>query len=244
MINTFYTLMTTICISIITLLTSSTLSYADRIVVMQMKGKAIGETRTIPEIESTGTTEGNCFDVPMVDLETQQRLGTATRCFTDIKSSGDGLGLTETTFLKFSDGEIVSRSRSTVQPTLDSGAEMTHLINAVAPQYVTNLLVEQNTEAYKDLAGSFRYGGPIDLSRFRDHNEIAFDNIGLITFADIKEQVLQVQKRLQEYQFYSGALDGILGPNTKEAIRRYQAKHGLPETGELDAVTRKALDVQ
>jgi hypothetical protein len=146
--------------------------------------------------------------------------------------------------LKFADGTIVARSRPTIQPILDDAADMTHLVGAVPTPYVTNLLVDQSTEAYRDKAGSLRYGGVMNLSRFKENNEIIFDDLALVTFVDIKDQVLQAQRRLQADQFYSGAMDGILGPNTKAAIRTYQAKHGLPETGELDLATRKALGIQ
>jgi hypothetical protein len=219
-------------------------AHADQILVVQMKGKAVGETREIPAIETTGTTEGNCFDVSLLDPKNQNQLGTATRCFTDIKTVQDGLALTETTFLKFADGTIVARSRPTMQPILDGSSDMTHLIGAVPDPFVTNLLVESSTERFKGMPGSLRYGGVVDLKNFKEKNELTFDDLALITFVDMKDQVVQAQRRLHEAQFYTGAMDGILGPNTKDAIRAYQAKHGLPRTGELDAATRKALGVQ
>jgi peptidoglycan hydrolase-like protein with peptidoglycan-binding domain len=41
--------------------------------------------------------------------------------------------------------------------------------------------------------------------------------------------------------FNPGPIDGVLGPRTKEALRRYQAQQGLPVTGELDDATRRVL---
>src|SRR4051812_3011951 len=35
--------------------------------------------------------------------------------------------------------------------------------------------------------------------------------------------------------------DGVLGPQTRRAIRRFQRSHGLPVTGRLDAATQQAL---
>jgi hypothetical protein len=244
MMKMFHMTIGAACIAMAIALLAPVAAHADQIRVVQMKGKAVGETRTIPSIEATGTTEGNCFDVPLLDPKNQNHLGTATRCFTDVQTVRDGLALTETTFLKFEDGTIVARSRVTIQPLLDDSAEMTHLMGAVPPPFVTNLLVEHSTGAFKGMPGSFRFGGVVDLSSFRENNELTFDDLALITFADIKEQVAQAQKRLREDQFYTGAIDGILGPNTKAAIRAYQAKHGLPKTGKLDAATRKALGVQ
>ena len=51
----------------------------------------------------------------------------------------------------------------------------------------------------------------------------------------------QAQDRLKAAGFNPGPLDGVLGPRTKEALRRYQASQGLPATGELDEATRQAL---
>ena len=51
----------------------------------------------------------------------------------------------------------------------------------------------------------------------------------------------QAQDRLKAAGFDPGPLDGVLGPRTKEALRRYQASQGLPATGVLDEATRQAL---
>jgi peptidoglycan hydrolase-like protein with peptidoglycan-binding domain len=83
----------------------------------------------------------------------------------------------------------------------------------------------------------------VDLNHFQNNNEMTFDDMALVTFVDMQEQVKQAQKLLQEAGFYTGAIDGILGPNTKAALHAYQGKHGLPKTGELDDATRKALGV-
>jgi peptidoglycan hydrolase-like protein with peptidoglycan-binding domain len=51
----------------------------------------------------------------------------------------------------------------------------------------------------------------------------------------------QAQERLKAAGFDPGAADGVLGPRTQEALRRYQARQGLPTTGMLDEATRQAL---
>jgi peptidoglycan hydrolase-like protein with peptidoglycan-binding domain len=54
-------------------------------------------------------------------------------------------------------------------------------------------------------------------------------------------RVAQVQELLKDAGFNPGPIDGILGPRTKGALRRYQASQGLPATGALDKATRQAL---
>ncbi len=54
-------------------------------------------------------------------------------------------------------------------------------------------------------------------------------------------RVAQVQELLKDAGFNPGPIDGILGPRTKGALRRYQASQGLPATGILDEATRQVL---
>ncbi len=46
--------------------------------------------------------------------------------------------------------------------------------------------------------------------------------------------VEQVQSILKDLNFYTGAVDGLQGPNTHKAIEAYQRKVGLTPTGEID----------
>jgi hypothetical protein len=43
-----------------------------------------------------------------------------------------------------------------------------------------------------------------------------------------------VQAALAWRGFYSGRIDGVMGPETRSAIRSFQAHQGLPVTGEID----------
>ncbi len=52
------------------------------------------------------------------------------------------------------------------------------------------------------------------------------------------------QQRLGEEGFDLGIIDGFLGPKTREALKMYQSKHGLPQTGELDERTLQSLGLQ
>jgi Putative peptidoglycan binding domain len=43
-----------------------------------------------------------------------------------------------------------------------------------------------------------------------------------------------VQTALAWRGFYSGRIDGVMGPETRSAIRSFQAHQGLPVTGQID----------
>jgi len=53
--------------------------------------------------------------------------------------------------------------------------------------------------------------------------------------------ILRVQQALQRKGFDPGPADGVLGPMTREAVREYQDRYGMPATGELDNQTLYAL---
>jgi hypothetical protein len=54
-------------------------------------------------------------------------------------------------------------------------------------------------------------------------------------------RVGQAQERLKAAGYDPGPIDGVLGPQTRAALRRYQASQGLPTTGALDEATRQVL---
>lgn len=49
------------------------------------------------------------------------------------------------------------------------------------------------------------------------------------------------QARLAELGYYQGTVDGITGPRTQDAIRRFQGDHGLSQTGTLTPPTEAKL---
>jgi len=55
------------------------------------------------------------------------------------------------------------------------------------------------------------------------------------------EELRHAQQVMKAEGYNPGPSDGIMGSRTKEALRLYQAKHGLPVTGELDEASRKAF---
>ena len=55
--------------------------------------------------------------------------------------------------------------------------------------------------------------------------------------------IREVQESLRDKGYYHGHVDGVLGPQTREAIRQYQKSENLPVTGRLDGETAGKLGV-
>lgn len=55
------------------------------------------------------------------------------------------------------------------------------------------------------------------------------------------DQLVGVQKRLNNLGFFCGEADGKWGPLTETAVRRYQKSRGIQESGKPDDVTRSRL---
>ncbi len=55
------------------------------------------------------------------------------------------------------------------------------------------------------------------------------------------DAVIRLQTRLKELGYYSGAVDGIAGSGTEKAVKAFQKKNGLSQTGAADAATQAAL---
>jgi peptidoglycan hydrolase-like protein with peptidoglycan-binding domain len=55
--------------------------------------------------------------------------------------------------------------------------------------------------------------------------------------------IKKVQETLRDKGYYTGEVDGIIGPQTRAGIRQYQQSESLPVTGRLDAETAGKLGV-
>lgn len=54
--------------------------------------------------------------------------------------------------------------------------------------------------------------------------------------------VREIQRRLAALGYYAGAVDGVVGPMTRTAIRGFQKSEGLATTGAADRALLRALD--
>jgi Putative peptidoglycan binding domain len=78
---------------------------------------------------------------------------------------------------------------------------------------------------YSPYYSSYAYDGPIY-------------GYGQLSPGDV---TAQVQQALAELGYYYGAIDGVLGPDTRDAILRFQADNGLATTAAIDEPTLDTL---
>lgn len=83
-------------------------------------------------------------------------------------------------------------------------------------------------------------GGPIEAGSAAV--ELSVPNVGPVTleippkggtFLVTKDLVSQVQAALAARGYYSGAIDGLAGPQTRAAVRHYQSDEALPSDGSI-----------
>ena len=58
-----------------------------------------------------------------------------------------------------------------------------------------------------------------------------------------REHIRKAQEALHKQGHNPGSIDGIMGPQTRKAIRDFQSANGLKQTGDLDAETAKKLAI-
>jgi Putative peptidoglycan binding domain len=64
------------------------------------------------------------------------------------------------------------------------------------------------------------------------YNDYGYGNVRL---------VVEVQRRLARAGYYRGPIDGILGPQTRRAIRAYERDYNLPAYGVIDRPLLRTL---
>ena len=58
----------------------------------------------------------------------------------------------------------------------------------------------------------------------------------------VREQTVQIQAALRKLGYYTGSIDGLMGPATQTAIRTFQIDHDLSVTGKVDDKLQRALE--
>ncbi len=62
-----------------------------------------------------------------------------------------------------------------------------------------------------------------------------------IKYGDSGQQVITLQKKLKQWGYYYGSIDGVFGPQTLAAVKRFQTQNGLTADGIVGSKTAAAL---
>ena len=69
------------------------------------------------------------------------------------------------------------------------------------------------------------------------------DSFGLSKYGSSGEEVKSIQKKLKQWGYYDGSVDGIYGSKTLSAVKKFQQKNGLKVDGIVGNETLKALGI-
>lgn len=67
--------------------------------------------------------------------------------------------------------------------------------------------------------------------------------LGISRYGSSGEEVKQIQKKLKEWGYYDGDIDGIYGSKTLSAVKKFQTKNGLTADGIAGEKTLQALGI-
>lgn len=69
------------------------------------------------------------------------------------------------------------------------------------------------------------------------------ETIALSKYGSTGNEVTQIQKKLKNWGYYTGNVDGIYGSRTVSAVKKFQAKNGLAVDGIAGSRTLRALGI-
>lgn len=72
---------------------------------------------------------------------------------------------------------------------------------------------------------------------------LARADAAVVAWGDKGDQVALVQQKLKQYGYFSGAVDGVFGKQTYDAVVWFQRKNGLKVDGVVGESTAAALGV-
>lgn len=59
-----------------------------------------------------------------------------------------------------------------------------------------------------------------------------------------QQDIRQAQEALKAQGHDPGPIDGVMGPQTSQALREFQSSNGLQQTGRLDEQTKEKLNIE
>ncbi len=87
----------------------------------------------------------------------------------------------------------------------------------------------------------FSFGFPLFYSRpVRVYEDYGYDP----GYRGYDDPLAEVQVELARRGYYRGVIDGVIGPASRSAIRRYQYDRGYPVTGRVDYPLLRMLGIR
>lgn len=102
-----------------------------------------------------------------------------------------------------------------------------------------------------EIDGIFNSATEEAVKAFQEEEGLAADGVvGLATeealdldLQPLSIDVVQLQQRLSELEFYQGTIDGVWNQETITAVKEFQKAEGLAEDGVVGLATEQALDI-
>ena len=91
------------------------------------------------------------------------------------------------------------------------------------------------------LGGAAAGGTALALARMPVESALVAVETAVLRQGSTGSEVQEVQRRLRNWGYYSGAVDGIFGAGTRRAVIAFQQKNGLTADGVVGMATYKAL---
>jgi len=137
-------------------------------------------------------------------------------------------------------GRLTPRTMSTLGVPVSGQASRSQSWN-------NNQNTSQNSGAYgynsKTQPQQSQSNMPPNQANSGNQNNTAFRQDNMNGTQQSSSVIRTVQRDLQQKGFYSGAVNGVMGPQTREAIRKFQRTQNLNDTGRLDQQTLSRLGV-
>ncbi|NRB41269.1 MAG: hypothetical protein HRU20_22820 [Pseudomonadales bacterium] len=160
--------------------------YGGKILVLNLVGSGEMYPKKVPAIDGAeDEADAICFDVDLVNAKNGQVIGTATDCLSEINDDNvnGGLALVGTSYFYMHQGMLVTRGKTTVQPTnheiiTPSGQMITHITGAAG---IDNAIID-GTGRFAGRTGTVRLSGMVDMTNFfgEEGDPIAFDCLFVI----------------------------------------------------------------
>ncbi len=207
-------------------------------------------TRTIDGVSYTFASSGKCTSNGPSSSSNSSTSNTTTTNSSTLKkgSSGDAVVKLQTRLQElgyytgvvdgnFGDGteEAFKLFQLTAGLYVDglAGSDVDYLYDENAPKYVaeSDELVVNNNKDDEEIAST----GTDAEETEEDSTPTSFSS------GDYHEEIVKIQERLAELNYYSGMADGSFGTMTEEAISAFQTANGITQTGEADEYTLNIL---